>query len=466
MQDKRRYKKGERLEIKVDEVLYPSSSQSHVEGDRIEFSGGLPEQKVAVYIKKARSKNYKAGLLEVLEKAPYEGPSLCEHDDFCGGCARQTVPYEKQLEIKVSAVENLARKMGLALKVSAISPSPSQFAYRNKMEYSFGDEYAGGELNLGLHKKNKNFDVISISDCKLTHPDFEVIRFAVEQYARESGKEKYNQKKLTGFWRNLVVRRGVRSGEILIAISVSSQDELDREGFVKTLLGLELEGNIVGIMLLINDASADVVRPGERDEVLYGRPYYREELLGMSFKVSLFSFFQTNTEAASILFDKAFSKLSGLDNKIVFDLFCGVGTIGRLISKRAKRVVGIEIVEEAVEMANLSCKEEGIANATFLAGDVFKVLNDEQLLFQHDIDRCDTIILDPPRSGVSPKTILKIAAFGAPEILYISCNPKTMLENIAQLQELGYQAGDIELCDLYPHTPHVETVVLMSRVEK
>lgn len=454
-------KKNDEVIAIVENILYPSTCSAKYKDNVIEIKGALPEQKLKLRITKARNKKKKATVLGVYEKAPYEVPSFCKHFGDCGGCQRQTVTYDKQLELKKTAVTELIKTTSLDLEIKDVLGSPKIYEYRNKMEYSFGDTEKGGELNLGMHRKGRNFDVVSVPNCKLIHKDFEKIRFTVENFARRSGFPKFNTRSLEGLWRNLIIRRGFYTGEILVGISVSSKMDFDEEALVESLCSLEIDGKIVGILKLINDAAAEVVRQGDRDKLIYGRDYYRENLLGVNFEVSFFSFFQTNTETAELLFEKALSKLSGLNDKVVYDLFCGVGTIGQIISKYADKVVGIDIVEDAIEKARKSAEKNGLSNCRFLAGDVFKVLNDEEVMA--NVPRPDLIILDPPRAGVSQKALKKIIEFGVSEILYISCNPKTMIENLVILAEAGYKTKNLDLVDLYPHTQHVEALALLSK---
>ncbi len=398
---------------------------------------------------------------------------ICKHFGICGGCSTMNLAYEDELDLKKTEVLAYAEKLGLKIEIDEVLASPIKKAHRNKMEYSFGDECAGGELNLGFHRKGRIFDVVSTPGCMKTHADFERVRAAVELFARESGEAKFHARRGTGLWRNLVLRRGYSTGEILLALSISKREGFDSEAFLNTMLELnfELEGEIVGIWLLVNDRRADVVERTDNDELLYGRDYYRDVINGMEFEISLFSFFQTNTPAAELLFKTAFNKLSLPEDKTVLDLFCGVGTIGRLISPISGRVIGVEIVEEAVEMARLGAEKAGLANCEFIAGDVFKVLGNLNFaeiavpsVPEFKLDSA-LIILDPPRSGVSQKAIRKIAALNCPEILYISCNPKTMLINLVDLKEAGYTAGKITLVDLYPYTRHVECIALIQRVK-
>ncbi len=442
-------------QVVIKELCYPNWAVAELDNKNIKIKNALPEQVVNIMLKKRKRKQ--GNLLSVESAAPYEKEPFCQHFGDCGGCARQTVAYDKQLELKANAVEYLFQENELDIKVKEITPSPINFAYRNKMEYSFGDLEKGGRLNLGMHRVGRFYDVVSIPQCQIVDDDYNIIREAVEDYARKCGLAKFNRNDLSGVMRNLVIRKGKYSGEILIGIATSSSDLFESADFVSSLLDLKLDGKIVGIYHLISDEVADVVKAHPEDKLIYGRDYYNEEILGLKFKVSFHSFFQTNTLGAEILYQKALALINAED-KIVYDLFSGTGTIAQIVASRAKKVYGVEIIADAVEAAKENAKVNNLDNCQFVAGDVFDVLDNLS-------EKPDVIIVDPPRAGMSSKTVEKIAAYGVEEILYISCNPKTMAANLVQLQELGYRASDCHLVDMYPHTPLVEAIVLLSKLE-
>ena len=335
-----------------------------------------------------------------------------------------------------------------------IIPSPVHKNYRNKMEYTFGDEYKDGPLALGLHVKNRFHEIVNTTDCNIVDGDFNKIRSQVRNYFEKIGEVHYNRMRHEGFLRHLLIRKATRTSEIMILLATSTQSELDREAFVKFLLNLDIEGEIVSIFHVKNDALSDAIVPEEID-LIYGKDHIEEEVLGLKFKISPFSFFQTNTRSAEVLYKMAREKIDAKD-KLVFDLYSGTGTISQVLAASAKKVIGVEIVEEAVKAARENAKLNGIDNVDFIASDVLKVLD--------DLDKNpDLIVLDPPREGINPKAIEKIIDFDPEKFLYISCNPVTFVRDLGVFGDRGYSIEEIEIVDQFPKTSHVETVVLMSR---
>lgn len=374
---------------------------------------------------------------------------------FCIGCELHMFDYEKQLEFKKQFIELLFADKGFAIELDGIIGSPIEYQYRNKMEYSFGDEEIGGVINLGMHKPGRFFDIVSTPDLYIVDDDFNQIVICVEDYVRKKKIPKFSKRDAAGVLRNLSVRKSYYTGEILIALS-TSYVEFDREDFVNMLLSIPLKGKIVGILHLKNDSVADVVKKGPDDELIYGRDYYYEKILGLDFKVSFFSFFQTNVLAAEVLYSKALEYIKGIRSSLAYDLFCGTGTITQLIAKEASEVVGIEIVEDAVLAARENALKNEISNCEFIAGDVFQVMSALE-------KNPDLIVMDPPRSGVGEKALTKIVSYDVDHILYISCNPKTFVIDYESLHASGYEIEKIEAVDLYPHTKHCEVIALLSK---
>lgn len=380
---------------------------------------------------------------------------ICEHDEFCGGCVYQGTPYEEQLKIKEAEVLGLLEKKEIKCgEILPIEPSPAQYGYRNKMEYTFGDMEKGGEMTLGMHRKKRFMSIVTVDQCQLVHPDFNKVLRAVLEFCRERNYPFYHKKSHKGMLRNLVVRRGVRTGELLVNLVTSTEPGFDEETFVEMLRNLELEHQLVGVLRTFNDRLADAVYC-EKLSVLWGRDYYMEKIMGLDFKVSAFSFFQTNVEAVEHLYSYAISLIDDFEGKVAFDLFCGTGTITQTLAKKAKRAVGVELVEEAVEAARENAGLNGLDNCEFIAGDVFEVLEKLE-------EKPDVIVVDPPRVGISPKALDKIISYGVKQIVYVSCNPKTLVENLYYLQYYGYEVSCLKAFDNFPNTRHVEAVALLS----
>ena len=384
---------------------------------------------------------------------------LCPHTEYCGGCLYQGVPYEEQLRIKEEEVHRLFAEKGIEPeRFDAIEGCPPDFRYRyrNKMEYTFGDLVKDGPMCLGMHKKKNFMSIVTVDQCQLVDEDFNrILRFALD-FATERSYSHYHKKTHRGLLRNLIVRKGVRTGELLVNIVTSGEDGFDEEAFTDGFLALELENRIVGILRTFNDNLADKVTCEEL-KILWGRDYYMEEVLGLRFKVSAFSFFQTNVEAVERLYSEAVALIDDVDGRTVFDLYCGTGTISQVLALRAKEVFGVEIVEEAVQAAENNAQLNGLSNCHFLCGDVFAVLDGRK-------ERPEVIVVDPPRVGMSLNAVEKIMSYGVPQIVYISCNPKTLAVNLQQFAYGGYRTVYAKPFDNFPGTRHVETVVLLSKL--
>ena len=336
-----------------------------------------------------------------------------------------------------------------------VKESPVREAYRNKMEFSFGDEYKDGPLALGMHKRGSFHDIVNVTECKIVDEDFRRIIKAVLEFATDTGLPYYHRMRHTGFFRHLLVRKAVRTGEILIDLVTTSEAQLDEARLVEKLTGLSYDGKLAGILHTTNNSLADVVKD-EGTKILYGQDYFYEELLGLKFKITPFSFFQTNSLGAEVLYETARSYIGETKDKVIFDLYSGTGTIAQILAPVAKKVVGVEIVEEAVEAAKENAALNGLDNCTFWAGDVLKVIDDLG-------EVPDLIVLDPPRDGVHPKALEKIIDFGVERMVYIACKPTSLARDLELLQGRGYQVERIGCVDLFPSTYHIETVCLLGR---
>ena len=380
---------------------------------------------------------------------------ICKHKELCGGCIHQGKPYEQQLEEKGNDVSMLISKKEIKVgEYLGIQGSPAQYRYRNKMEYTFGDTVKDGPLCLGMHRKKHFMSIVTVDECQLVPEDFNRILSAVLEFYQEKGYSFYHKKSHEGLLRHLIIRYGVRTGELLVNIVTSSQGEFDDKGFTEMITALELDNRVVGVLRTVNDRLADAVYCEEL-KVLWGRDYYMEKIMGLDFKVSAFSFFQTNVEAAERLYTEAIDLIDDFEDKNVFDLYCGTGTITQALALKAKTVTGVELVSEAVEAAKENARLNGLDNCSFIAGDVFEVLEKLE-------QKPDVIVVDPPRVGIHPKALDKILGYGVKQIVYISCNPKSLTDNLMYIQGNGYEVKKIKAFDNFPMTKHVETVVLLS----
>ena len=426
----------------------------------------IPGQKVRFRVTKKKNGRYEGMLMEVLERSEAEVSSFCHHFPQCGGCVYQTLPYEEQLRLKEGQVHDLLGNLvDISKFCEEIVPSPCQFEYRNKMEFSFGDASFGGDLELGLHKRGSFYDIVTSDKCRIVDDDFRKILSETLSYFRGKDTSYFHKRTHVGFLRHLLVRKAFATGEILIDLVTTSQQPVDTicteisllDDWKEALLNLKLKGEIAGILHTVNDGVADTVA-NDMTEVLYGREYFNETVLGLSFKITPFSFFQTNTQSAEVLYSKVreYAALAGAsDDMVIYDLYSGTGTIGQLMSTIAHKVIGVEIVEEAVKAANENAELNGLHNCQFVAGDVLAVLDDIS-------EKPDLIILDPPRDGVNPKALAKIASYGVEHIIYISCKPTSLVRDLEYLMQNGYSPVKICPIDQFPGTVHVETVCLLS----
>lgn len=556
-------KKGQVYEATVERVDFPAKGIAQTGEGAIVVKNSLPGQKIKLSVSKVRNGKAEGRLLEVLEQSPLETSRPCSHFGVCGGCTYLSLPYEEQLKIKEEQVRRLLdaclSRQDAAWTWEGIKGSPEAYEYRNKMEFTFGDEVKDGPLSLGMHKRGSFYDVVTVGDCRIVDEDYRLILRVAREYFADAEARYFHRLSHEGYLRHLLVRKAARTGEILVALVTTSQDpwggradgrcgenvempskELSKAcgsnfgeacdnsteeqllaGFLKAMLDLEhdgrLKGRFAGILHIVNDSQADVVR-SDRTDVLYGQDYFYEELLGLRFKISVFSFFQTNTHGAEVLYETAREYVGEIGNghlvsaikgcaggiegrsvrehagearndsvsgglageigngsangeyageigsncqnggsdKVIFDLYSGTGTIAQLMAPVAGKVIGVEIVEEAVLAARRNAEENGLGNCEFIAGDVLRALDVIE-------EKPDFIILDPPRDGIHPKALSKIISYGVDRILYISCKPTSLVRDLQAFLENGYVVQRAVAVDQFPWTANVETVCLLGR---
>lgn len=457
----RMMKKGTVIDGYVEQVDFPNRGRVVTEEGKVLVKGVLPGQRVRIQITKSRNQRYEGRLIELLEKGSLEScEPECPQFGMCGGCSYQTIPYPEQLKLKEQQVRRLIREVyeDEQLRFEGSYGSPVISEYRNKMEYSFGDEYKDGPLSLGMHKKGSFYDILTVDQCRLVHPDYnKVLRYTLD-YFKEKKITFYHKMTHEGSLRHLLLRRSSEPAEMLISIITTSDLPIDLTEWKDGLFRLGLSADIAGVLHIKNDGLADVVKCDEM-VVLYGRDYIQETLLELNFKISTFSFFQTNTKGAEVLYRIVRDYVKEGKQDVVYDLYSGTGTIAQVIAPVAKKVIGVEIVEEAVLAARENAKRNGLTSCEFLAGDVLQVLD--------EIDtQPDLILLDPPRDGVHPKALKKIISYGVQRMVYISCKPTSLARDLAILKENGYEMVKYRVVDQFPGTGHVETVCLMSKKEK
>lgn len=512
-----RVKKGDIYEAVIEQYDFPNKGSLMLEDRKVMIKGALPGQRVRFMITRKKSGMAEGRVLAVLERAPIEDAEVsCSHFGVCGGCAYRTMSYGNQLTLKEQLVKKLLDRVLLCSGSGSeqyvwegIFGSPEAEGYRNKMEFTFGDSCKGGPLSLGLHKKGSFHDILNVSGCGIIGRDWSRILDYTLAYFDEHKVPFYHRMSHEGILRNLVVRQSRATGEFMInlvtttqwekygfstgataAITAGGQDcqkpsmqNADQselpilEAYVSGLLTLAREqdfsGSIAGILYTENDTLGDVVQ-SDRMVCLYGRDYIIEEVMGLRFRISPFSFFQTNTGGCEVLYKKAREYIlagsvlaqtaaCGEDRcrkrgGIVFDLYSGTGTIAQMIAPVAEKVIGIELVEEAVEAARENAQLNGLDNCAFIAGDVLKVIDTVE-------EKPDVIIVDPPRDGIHPKALEKILDYGVQEIVYISCKPTSLVRDLEVITQRGYRVLKACCVDQFPWTGHVETVVLLYHQE-
>ena len=502
-------KKGDIIEGTIESYSFPNRGSFSYEDRKVIVKRALPGAKVQIRITKKKSGYLEGMVLDTLKSSPLETKKpVCPHFYECGGCSYQTVAYTNQLRLKEQMVKDLLTPVVPELPWEGILASPDQFQYRNKMEFTFGDAEKDGPLTLGLHRQGSSYDILEIRGCALVRPAWNEILKYTQKFFRKYKVNFYHRMQHYGVLRHLVVRQSFADGGILVNLVTTTKhaledpkqkkqendpagtensmasdptasgeglrnqiiEELHLPEYVAGLVSLEASGafdnlsshsHLAGVLYTENDSLSDAV-VCDSLTTLYGEDYLMEEVLGLKFKVSPFSFFQTNTHGCEVLYSKVREYVlsvygdAGEKAGVIYDLYSGTGTIAQLMSPIARKVYGIEIVEEAVEAAKDNARLNKLKNCEFIAGDVLKKLDEIE-------EKPDFIILDPPRDGCTPKALDKIIAYGVPYMVYISCKPTSLARDLVTLQARGYKVLKACCVDEFPNTEHVETIVLIER---
>jgi len=448
-------RKGEEIELAVDSLAYGGNGVARLNGFVVFVRGGLPGDRVRARVTKTKRGVAEAVAEAVLVPSPERVPAPCRHFGVCGGCRFQDLAYDVQLAEKERQVRDALVRIGRFVDppLEPIVPAEAQFGYRNKLEYSFT---AGeGGIDLGFHRAGRWDEVIGIEECLLTTDAGNAIRLAVRDWAREEGLEPYDQATGSGYLRHLVVREGRNTGQALVVL-VTAPGERFEAGYLVDVLRRFPE--VRSIHWAINDTPAEQTNLPTR--LLWGADAIEEKLLGLRFRVRPSAFLQTNTAMAERLYELAreFAALTGEEN--VFDLYCGTGTIGLALAASARSVWGLEISEEAVACAIENAELNGIENARFFAGNVGQTIEE----LREEAGSPDVVVVDPPRAGLAGKALRRTGDLGAARLVYVSCNPTTLASDLQVLRdEYGYELERCRPVDMFPHTPHVESVSVLSR---
>jgi 23S rRNA (uracil1939-C5)-methyltransferase len=436
-----RPRRGEKLDLDVESLAYGGKGIARRNGYVVFVSGALPGDRVRAEVTRAKRGYAEASTDEILRPSPDRLPARCDHGgEPCPGAPWQSLPYEEQLRHKQSQVQDsLVRLGGLdGFELEAIEPAVEQWRYRNKLEYSFGER--DGELVLGFHARGRWDLIVDAEDCQLASERNNARRNELRDWARSESLSPYDRRSGTGILRNLAIREGRRTGQLQSRL-VTSPAEIPRPP--------------VDLHTIVEGGSGGTDGPtGVLDA-----EYLEEELAGLRFRISHGAFFQTNTEMAERLYGIA-AEMAGLSGgERVFDLFCGIGTLGLSLARHAGEVWGIEIVPEAIVDAEENARRNGVENARFRAGDARKEIRP----LVDEAGRPDVLVVDPPRAGLSKKVVRRVIECGAPRIVYVSCNPTTLAPNAAQLSEAGYRVRRVKPVDMFPQTPHIECVALLEK---
>jgi 23S rRNA (uracil1939-C5)-methyltransferase len=447
-------RKGEVLELAVDSLAYGGNGVARLNGFVVFVRGGLPGDRVRARVTKTKRGFAESVVTELVHPSGQRVAAPCRHFGVCGGCRFQDLAYEAQLAEKERQVRDALVRIGRFAEppLEPILPAASQYGYRNKLEYSFTAREEG--VDLGFHRAGRWDEVIGIEECLLTTDLGNAVRLAVREWAREECLEPYDQATGEGYLRHLVVREGRNTGQVLVVLVTAPGERFETGYFVDVLRRFP---EVRSIHWAINDTPAE--QTNLPTKLLWGVDAIEEEILGLRFRVRPSAFLQTNTEMAARLYELAreYARLTGEEN--VFDLYCGTGTIGLALAGSARTVWGLEISEEAIACAIENAELNGIENARFFAGNVGQTIEE----LREEAGSPDVVVVDPPRAGLAGKALRRTGALGAARIVYVSCNPTTLASDLQVLRdEYGYELERCRPVDMFPHTPHVESVSLLT----
>jgi 23S rRNA (uracil1939-C5)-methyltransferase len=439
---------GTELELTIDALAYGGNGIARLDGYVVFVGGAIPGDRVRALVTKSKRSYAEARAVEILEESPERIAPVADHP----GAPWQVLPYERQLEIKQAQVEEALRRIGHLTEyaLEPIVPAEEQWRYRNKLEFSFGNDPSDGRLICGFHAPGRFDEIVEVTDCKLQSERGNAAREQVIAWCRTQGLSAWDRRSNTGVLRNLVVREGRRTGQLQVRL-ITGPVDLDTGSLTAAV-------DCDGLFWSQTTQEGETTQGGSSAH-LKGAPALEDVLGGLTFSISPEAFFQTNTEMAERLYAVAveFAALSGKEK--VFDLYCGIGTIALTLSSRAREVVGVEIIEPAVADAIANARRNEVVNAKFFAGDIRLAMRD----LVEQSGKPDVLVVDPPRAGLSQKIVRRIVEAAPKRIVYVSCNPTTLAPNAAQLVEAGYKLIKVRPVDMFPQTPHIECVALLER---
>ena len=459
-------KKGQDISVEIEDLAFGGTGISHINDFVIFVKNGLPGQKVYARITKVKSSFAEARILKVLKKSPMQDDAPCPYFEYCGGCTFQNLPYDKQLEYLHNQVKQLYRHLGGFGPVEVQTPICSQdiFRYRNKMEFAFSNKrwltgdfenHKPDDFALGLRAPGNFWKAIDLNDCLIAPEETVAVLETVRNFARKYHLIPYDQKKHAGFMRHLVLRKARNTNQLMINIVTSDDQHRIFQPLIDNLSAIL--NNLTSVVNTIS-RSLSGTTIGEKQHILFGKDHIFEKLGNLTFKISPASFFQTNTVMAEALYNIVVKYAALKNTEVVWDLYCGAGSIALYLAEKAKEVIGFEIVKDAVKDARENATLNQIENVQFIEGDLDKLfLKNPELL--DDLPKPDVVIIDPPRGGMHPKLIPVVAQLNPRRIIYVSCNPSTQVRDLKLLvEDSNYTIDNIQPIDLFPHTPHIEVV--------
>ncbi len=450
--------RGDTAEVAIESLATGGRGVARIGGYVVFVDRALPGDRVRIRLRSARRRHGEADVLELLQPGPDRVEPTCPHVGACGGCRWQPLAYPAQLVEKERIVRDALTRIAHLpdVPIAPISGAEHTLGYRNKVELTFTQDPELGPT-LGYHRAGRWDEVLGVDRCYLVGDAPNAAKDAVQAWARASGLEAHDQRLHEGALRNLVIRHSERTGEVLLVL-VTTDVDLPRRGNLVDELVERVPG-LVGLLHQRNDSMAESTR-GHPTEVVFGRDHHREEILGLELHVPWNGFLQTNTAMCERLYGIAIEEARLTGSEVVWDLYSGIGSIGLALARDAGRVVGIEVVPEAVEQAQANAARNGIGNAEFITGDVAKAVAP---LVEAGAPLPDLVVVDPPRAGLTPKAVRRVLELGAQTVVYVSCNPTTLAGNALLLVEGGYALESVRPVDMFPHTPHVECVARFTR---
>ena len=461
--ENKKLKRGQEIKLKISDLAFGGKGISKKDDLVFFVKDAIPNQEVIAKISKIKKKYAEAYSIETLKDSTDQVNPVCEHFKWCGGCTTQQLDYQKQLYYKQKQVSDILNKIGgkKNLDINSIIGCENTFFYRNKMEYTFsgipwyiGDE-SYDDVIIGLHVPKRFDKILNINKCHINDEVFNDILEISKEVAVKEKMIPYHVRKHTGFLRFLVIRIGIHTNEVMVNLVTAGY----KPKIIKPLVDALVDGipNIKSIVNTINNQKSNIA--SGTSKLLYGDEYINEKIGDYTFKISANSFFQTNSYQVKTLYDYIIKTADFKKSDIVYDLYCGTGTIGIYVSSFVKKVYGIEIVKDAIKDANFNAKKNNIKNITFYDSDIKDFFTNQNT----KIDKPNTIIIDPPRPGLHPNVVKDIITLSPSKIIYVSCNPSTQARDVKIFLEDSYKVSDIQPIDMFPHTPHIECIITLKK---